>query len=286
MSTGEPHQFHACPCCEANVLTARGQYEICPICNWEDDPVQSADPEHAGGANKLSLRQAREAWQSRSLIHTTSNTQSPPGADTIWTHSLLVPEAFISPATRPNRRLIRRIVQMGSDPGELTLRDVTLFDGPILLSDDAAATLGYYDHLNNKHTVLAVHLYLLVEEITEVFPREQQVAWWQKHTQHDWVIFALLAAPDLGPPFSEPGHYVHQELNRLLFERLLAIRPACAAMDDRFWPGVRVSGWLDWGWRLVMLCEALTGEKLQPTELAQMTSHDAAQMMAAKVGLR
>ncbi|QHC36517.1 CPCC family cysteine-rich protein [Komagataeibacter xylinus] len=48
-----------CPCCEALTISEYGDYEICMICNWEDDPVQSADPDFSGGANILSLNQAR-----------------------------------------------------------------------------------------------------------------------------------------------------------------------------------------------------------------------------------
>jgi len=32
-----------------------GSYDICPICFWEDDVVQLAFPDLAGGANKCSL---------------------------------------------------------------------------------------------------------------------------------------------------------------------------------------------------------------------------------------
>ncbi|MDB4929378.1 MAG: hypothetical protein JWM10_1862 [Myxococcaceae bacterium] len=36
-----------------------GSYDICPVCFWEDDPAQAADPRFAGGANALSLEQCR-----------------------------------------------------------------------------------------------------------------------------------------------------------------------------------------------------------------------------------
>jgi hypothetical protein len=53
---------YACPCC--GFLTFEepppGTYEICPVCYWEDDPVQFADPSYAGGANRVSLAQARQ----------------------------------------------------------------------------------------------------------------------------------------------------------------------------------------------------------------------------------
>ncbi|WP_419179576.1 CPCC family cysteine-rich protein [Ralstonia solanacearum] len=51
-----------CPCCGEKTLCELGVYEICPICLWEDDPTQSAEPEHAGGANGRSLIEARRQW--------------------------------------------------------------------------------------------------------------------------------------------------------------------------------------------------------------------------------
>lgn len=54
-----------CPCCDYQTLTETGSYEICDVCGWEDDPVQSSDPTFVGGANQLSLDQARVAWQTK-----------------------------------------------------------------------------------------------------------------------------------------------------------------------------------------------------------------------------
>ncbi len=52
-----------CPCCGSRVISDKGDYEICDICGWEDDPVQSANAAYAGGANKLSLNEAREVFR-------------------------------------------------------------------------------------------------------------------------------------------------------------------------------------------------------------------------------
>jgi len=66
MSNGSTsYDFKACPCCGSRVLTTLGRYEICEVCEWEDDPVQSADPDYTGGANKLSLNQARAEWAAK-----------------------------------------------------------------------------------------------------------------------------------------------------------------------------------------------------------------------------
>jgi len=52
----------ACPCCGSSAIGEPGAYEICGICSWEDDPVQSEDPSYAGGANVESLNDARMRW--------------------------------------------------------------------------------------------------------------------------------------------------------------------------------------------------------------------------------
>ena len=38
---------------------AYGSFSICPICGWEDDCVQLANPTSAGGANRESLQDAQ-----------------------------------------------------------------------------------------------------------------------------------------------------------------------------------------------------------------------------------
>lgn len=48
-----------CRCCGEPTLSERDAYEICEACGWEDDPVQSRAPAFSGGANKISLNEAR-----------------------------------------------------------------------------------------------------------------------------------------------------------------------------------------------------------------------------------
>lgn len=54
-------QSKRCPCCGYNTFIGKehGQYDICPVCFWEDDPFQSSDPDLEEGANAFSLRQAQ-----------------------------------------------------------------------------------------------------------------------------------------------------------------------------------------------------------------------------------
>lgn len=50
-----------CPCCDGFTLKEpdSSSFEICPVCLWEIDDLQIRDPNFAGGANELSLREAR-----------------------------------------------------------------------------------------------------------------------------------------------------------------------------------------------------------------------------------
>ena len=56
---------HPCPCCGYLTLSEPppGTYEICPVCFWEDDAVQFRDPAYEGGANTVSLDQARASFR-------------------------------------------------------------------------------------------------------------------------------------------------------------------------------------------------------------------------------
>ena len=59
------YDLKPCPCCGALVITMLGEYEICDACDWEDDPIQSTELDYVGGANKISLNQARKEWNDR-----------------------------------------------------------------------------------------------------------------------------------------------------------------------------------------------------------------------------
>ena len=55
---------YPCPCCGYKTLDEEppGTFALCPICYWEDDDVQFDDPDYAGGANKISLRQSQKNY--------------------------------------------------------------------------------------------------------------------------------------------------------------------------------------------------------------------------------
>ncbi|HIS53232.1 MAG TPA: hydrolase [Candidatus Onthomonas avicola] len=57
---------YKCPCCGFYTFEQRpcGNYGICPVCFWEDDPIQLKNKNYEGGANTVSLLQAR-----RNFLH-------------------------------------------------------------------------------------------------------------------------------------------------------------------------------------------------------------------------
>lgn len=75
---------YKCPCC--NFLTIvdevpPGTFQICPVCGWEDDNVQFHDPDYTGGANDVSLNEAKKnfldygAISKEALIYTRNPTK-------------------------------------------------------------------------------------------------------------------------------------------------------------------------------------------------------------------
>ena len=48
-----------CPCCGKGAVA---EYEVCDFCSWENDPIQHEKPDYKGGANKMSLKEARNAY--------------------------------------------------------------------------------------------------------------------------------------------------------------------------------------------------------------------------------
>ena len=59
----EPKKYK-CPCCGYYTFEKKAHdYDICPVCFWEDDPEQFKNPSLYGGANHVSLEKARENYK-------------------------------------------------------------------------------------------------------------------------------------------------------------------------------------------------------------------------------
>lgn len=61
----ETNKLFPCYCCGNLTLDYDNgnSFDICDTCGWEDDGVQNDDPEFRGGANTMSLNQAKEAFK-------------------------------------------------------------------------------------------------------------------------------------------------------------------------------------------------------------------------------
>jgi uncharacterized Zn finger protein (UPF0148 family) len=54
------NETNKCPVCGKTILF---EYDICPVCGWQNDPIQKDKPDMTGGANKMSLHQAIIAYE-------------------------------------------------------------------------------------------------------------------------------------------------------------------------------------------------------------------------------
>jgi hypothetical protein len=53
----------ACRCCGFLTISEHGNYEVCKVCFWEDDPIQAREVDYRGGANEMSLNEAKESFK-------------------------------------------------------------------------------------------------------------------------------------------------------------------------------------------------------------------------------
>ena len=54
-----------CPCCGEGLVEGEHLYDVCEVCGWEDDDYQFNHPDYRGGANSMSLNEARAAFKAQ-----------------------------------------------------------------------------------------------------------------------------------------------------------------------------------------------------------------------------
>ena len=61
---------YKCICCGHKTLEHSESiyHEICPVCFWENDPIQNENPDYEGGANKISLNQAKKNFHNLGAV--------------------------------------------------------------------------------------------------------------------------------------------------------------------------------------------------------------------------
>lgn len=67
-ASGEIKLFRprVCACCGKSIV---GFYGVCRVCGWENDPLQNERPDYGGGANRMSLNEARIAYSQGEEIY-------------------------------------------------------------------------------------------------------------------------------------------------------------------------------------------------------------------------
>ncbi|MFT9821054.1 CPCC family cysteine-rich protein [Lysinibacillus sp. NPDC056185] len=58
---GKEKEFFKCHCCGYLTLESRGEYDVCPVCFWEDDGKSEASQDNYSYANASTLRNYRES---------------------------------------------------------------------------------------------------------------------------------------------------------------------------------------------------------------------------------
>jgi hypothetical protein len=57
---------YKCYCCGYFTLDENPEkptFDVCPVCFWENDPLQNEKPDYSGGANEVSLIQAKKNFK-------------------------------------------------------------------------------------------------------------------------------------------------------------------------------------------------------------------------------
>lgn len=55
----DPQKNIPCPVCGRYIFEEEDDFDICDCCGWENDNIQYKDHNYAGGANELSVNEAR-----------------------------------------------------------------------------------------------------------------------------------------------------------------------------------------------------------------------------------
>ncbi len=59
---------HLCPVCGQFEFERYNSMDYCDVCNWCDDAVQEKEPDYKGGANRMSLTEAKAAFAAGETI--------------------------------------------------------------------------------------------------------------------------------------------------------------------------------------------------------------------------
>lgn len=58
-----------CKCCGKLTIDIDDLFDICSNCGWESDSIQEDNPDYKGGANQMSLNEAKKAYKEGKKIY-------------------------------------------------------------------------------------------------------------------------------------------------------------------------------------------------------------------------
>lgn len=81
---------HTCPCCGYRTLETRYDWEICPVCFWEDDVVETPNSNPYSSCNRMRLSVAQQNFLSfgaceRTMIPNVRKPKPDEPKDPNWT---------------------------------------------------------------------------------------------------------------------------------------------------------------------------------------------------------
>lgn len=62
-------EVHKCPVCNKYTFEEWNSFDICEVCGWQDNAVQQNNPSYCGGANLMSLNEAKKAYRKGKEIY-------------------------------------------------------------------------------------------------------------------------------------------------------------------------------------------------------------------------
>ena len=78
---GEPDPAHRCPCCGFRTLEWRGEYDLCPVCGWEDERAEDAFEDGPARLARFSVphHMTRAEYRQRYEARRDAELSAPPG---------------------------------------------------------------------------------------------------------------------------------------------------------------------------------------------------------------
>jgi hypothetical protein len=125
-----------CPCCDYPTLTERAGYDICVLCNWEDDGQgdETADEVRGGPNSDYSLAEARANFLKYRVMYAPGRDQRITAGDSVLeyeTKGLLMAalDEFQSCSQNERKRLEQKVRRLEAVLSAETSRKIKEYEG-------------------------------------------------------------------------------------------------------------------------------------------------------------